>query len=66
MLVLTYAREFAKGYWRLRKWEPPVHAFYEVYKENVPLFFNLILFILPLFSADRAFRYYGLYTEILD
>ncbi|CBF82971.1 hypothetical protein AN3315.2 [Aspergillus nidulans FGSC A4] len=66
MLVLTYAREFVKGYWRLRKWEPPVHAFYEVYKEDVPLFFNLILFMLPLFSADRAFRYYGSYTEILD
>ncbi|RHZ53562.1 uncharacterized protein CDV56_101788 [Aspergillus thermomutatus] len=66
MLVLTYAREFVKGYWRMKKWEPPVHAFYEVYREEVPLFFNLILFMLPLFSADRAFRHYKSYTEILD
>ncbi|KAF7128632.1 hypothetical protein CNMCM5793_003483 [Aspergillus hiratsukae] len=66
MLVLTYAREFVKGYWRMRDWEPPIHAFYEVYKEEVPLFFNLLLFMLPLFSADRAFRHYKSYTEILD
>jgi hypothetical protein len=66
MLVLTYAWEFVKGYWRKKKWEPPVHAFYEVYKEEVPLFFNFILFMLPLFSADCAFHYYKLYTKILD
>jgi carbonic anhydrase len=66
MLVLTYAREFVKGYWRMKKWEPPVHAFYEVYKEEMPLFFNFILFMLPLFSADRAFRHYKSGTEILD
>ncbi|GFF77413.1 hypothetical protein IFM53868_02081 [Aspergillus udagawae] len=66
MLVLTYAREFVKGYWRMKKWEPPVHAFYEVYKEEMPLFFNFILFMLPLFSADRAFRHYTSCTEILD
>ncbi|EAW17212.1 uncharacterized protein NFIA_005750 [Aspergillus fischeri NRRL 181] len=66
MLVLTYAREFIKGYWRKKKWEPPVHAFYEVYKEEVPVFFNLIFFMLPLFSADRAFRHYKSYTKILD
>ncbi|KAL6229166.1 hypothetical protein BDW75DRAFT_250082 [Aspergillus navahoensis] len=66
MLVLTYAREFVKGYWRMKKGEPPVHAFYEVYKEEMPLFFNFILFMLPLFSADRAFRHYKLCTEILD
>ncbi|KAL4758591.1 uncharacterized protein BDW70DRAFT_141301 [Aspergillus foveolatus] len=57
MLVLTYAREFVKGYWRMKKWEPPIHTFYEVYKEEVPLFFNLILFILPLFSAVQAFHH---------
>ncbi|KAL2810637.1 hypothetical protein BDW59DRAFT_155623, partial [Aspergillus cavernicola] len=66
MLVLTYARQYVKGFWRMKKWEPPIHAFYEVYKEEVPLFFNLILFMLPLFSADRAFRDYRSYTEILD
>jgi hypothetical protein len=43
-----------------------VYAFYEVYKEEVPLFFNFVLFMLLLFSADRAFRYYKLYTKILD
>ncbi|THC93828.1 hypothetical protein EYZ11_006680 [Aspergillus tanneri] len=46
--------------------EPPVHAFYEVHKEKVPLFFNLIFFMLPLFSADHAFRHYKSYTEILE
>ncbi|KAL3439835.1 hypothetical protein BJX65DRAFT_291535 [Aspergillus insuetus] len=66
MLVLTYERKFVKGYWRMRNWERPVHAFYEVYKEDVPLFFNLILFMLPLFSADQAFSDYGSYTEILE
>jgi hypothetical protein len=66
MLVLTYAREFVKGYWRKKKREPPMHAFYGVYKEEVPLFFNLIFFMLPLFYADHAFRHYQSYTEILD
>ncbi|KAL3467666.1 hypothetical protein BJX64DRAFT_299023 [Aspergillus heterothallicus] len=66
MLVLTYERKFVKGYWRMRNWERPVHAFYKVYKEDVPLFFNLILFMLPLFSADQAFSDYGSYTEILE
>lgn len=41
-------------------------AFYEVYKENVILFFNLIFFMLPLFSADYAFRHCKSYTEILN
>jgi hypothetical protein len=66
MLVLTYERKFIKGYWRMRNWKRPVHAFYEVYKEEVPLFFDLILFMLPLFSADQVFRDYESYTEILD
>ncbi|KAL4999885.1 hypothetical protein BDV10DRAFT_200538 [Aspergillus recurvatus] len=66
MLVLTDERKFVKGYWRMRNWERPVHAFYEVYKEDVPLFFNLILFMLPLFSADQAFSDYESYTEILE
>ncbi|KAL4982474.1 hypothetical protein BDW68DRAFT_192120 [Aspergillus falconensis] len=26
MLLLTYAREFVKGYWRMKKWEPPIHT----------------------------------------
>lgn len=65
MLVLTYSREFVKGCWLKNKWELPVHAFYEVYKEEVPLFFNLIVFMLPLFSADQALRGYSSCTELL-
>ncbi|KAF7169446.1 hypothetical protein CNMCM6106_004351 [Aspergillus hiratsukae] len=34
--------------------------------EEVPPFFNLLLFMLPLFSADRAFRHYKSYVEVLD
>ncbi|KAL4958633.1 uncharacterized protein BDV14DRAFT_194414 [Aspergillus stella-maris] len=37
-----------------------------VYKEEVPLFFNLILFMLPLFLGDHAFRDYLSFTKILD
>ena len=66
MLVLTYSREYIKGYWRMKRWELPIHAFYEVYREEVPLFFNFILFMLPLFSGDRAFLQYNSCSEILD
>ncbi|KAJ0413052.1 hypothetical protein BJY00DRAFT_322648 [Aspergillus carlsbadensis] len=66
MLVLTYEREFVKGAWRMKKREKPINAFYEVYRDQVPLFFNLILFMLPLFSADKAFCHYQTCTEILD
>ncbi|KAL4916359.1 hypothetical protein BDW62DRAFT_218817 [Aspergillus aurantiobrunneus] len=49
-----------------KKWEPPVHTFYKIYKEDFPLFFNFILLILPLFSANGAFCHYILSSEILD
>ncbi|KAL4985863.1 hypothetical protein BDW68DRAFT_179314 [Aspergillus falconensis] len=65
MLVLTYQRQYVKGHWRKKHWELPIHAFYEVYKEEIPLFLNLMLFMLPLFSADRAFRDYTSCTELL-
>ncbi|KAI9035642.1 uncharacterized protein KD926_003153 [Aspergillus affinis] len=66
MLVLTYSREYIKGYKRMKKWQLPINAFYEVYREEVPLFFNFILFMLPLFSGDRAFLQYNSCSEILD
>jgi hypothetical protein len=31
MLVLTYKREFVKGYHRKNEWQIPIHAFYELY-----------------------------------
>jgi carbonic anhydrase len=66
MLVLTYEREFVKGFWQKNKWEIPRHAFYEVYAEDVPTFLNLLTFFLPMATADKAFRDYGSVSEILD
>ncbi|KAJ6001624.1 zinc finger protein [Penicillium canescens] len=66
MLVLTYKREFVKGYWRKKKWAIPKHAFYEVYAEDVPIFLNLLTFFLPMATADNAFTDYGSVSEILD
>ncbi|KAJ5478449.1 hypothetical protein N7530_003958 [Penicillium desertorum] len=43
-----------------------IHGFYEIYKNSVPLFFNLLTFSLPLASADRAFRDYSSIEEILN
>lgn len=66
MLVLTYEREFVKGYWRKTKWEILKHAFYEVYAEDMPIFLNFLTFFLPMAVADKAFRDYGSVREILD
>jgi carbonic anhydrase len=66
MLVLTYSGNYVKGYWRKKKWELPIHGFYETYKEKCPLYFNLLTFFLPLASADRAFSDYQSMDEILD
>jgi hypothetical protein len=66
ILVPTYKQEFVKGAWRMKKRDKLINTFYEVYKDQVPLFFNLILFILLLFSADKAFCRYQSCTKILD
>lgn len=66
MLVLTYHREFTKGHWRKKEWEIPIHAFYEDYKEDVPLFFNFLTFFLPMASADGAFRDYASVSDVLN
>lgn len=66
MLVLTYQREFTKGHWRKKEWELPIHGFYEIYKDDVPLFFNLLTFFLLLASADHAFRDYSSIDDLLD
>lgn len=64
MLVLTYEREFVKGYWRKIEWEIPKHAFYEVYAEDVPIFLNFLTFLLPMAAADKAFWDYGSVCEV--
>ncbi|KAJ6024796.1 zinc finger protein [Penicillium herquei] len=66
MLVLTYEREFVKGFWRKRKWSIPTHAFYEVYVEDVSIFLNLLTFFLPMATADQAFQKYSSVIEILN
>ncbi|OJJ98557.1 hypothetical protein ASPACDRAFT_31552 [Aspergillus aculeatus ATCC 16872] len=65
MLVLTYSRQYVKGFWRRKHWQRPIHGFYELYREHTPLFFNLLVFFLPLASADRAFRDFESVSEIL-
>ncbi|KAN0068340.1 hypothetical protein V8E54_013536 [Elaphomyces granulatus] len=52
LLVLTYQREFIKGYWRKQRWELPIHAFYDIYRESMPLFLNLLTFFLPMALSD--------------
>ena len=66
LIVLTYQREFVKGYWRKKQWELPVHAFYDIYREDMPLFLNFLAFFLPMASADGVFRDFTSLTEILD
>lgn len=67
MLVLTYEREFVKGYWRKSKWEIPSHAFYEVYaQDDVPIFLNFLTFFLPMAAADKAFKNFNSVSSILD
>jgi carbonic anhydrase len=64
--VLTYQREFIKGYWRKQRWELPIHAFYDIYRESMPLFLNLLTFFLPMALSDGVFRDYSSAAEILD
>ncbi|KAJ5110899.1 hypothetical protein N7532_001434, partial [Penicillium argentinense] len=66
MLVLTYQREFIKGYWRKTGWEIPIHAFYETYREDTSLFLNLLTFFLPMAVADNALENYSSVSAILD
>jgi hypothetical protein len=66
MLVLTYQREFVKNHWKRKKWQLPIHAFYEIYKEKMPLMFNLILYFLSMASADGVFREFSSVDELLD
>lgn len=66
MLILTYKREFVKGFQPKIKQAIPKHAFYEVYAKEVPIFLNLLTFFLLIATADKAFRDYGLVSEILD
>jgi hypothetical protein len=63
--VLTYQREYIKGYWRKQRWELPIHAFYDIYRERMPLFLNLLTFFLPMALSDGVFRDYSS-AEILD
>lgn len=51
---------------RKSKWEITKHAFYDIYAEDIPIFLNLLTFFLPMATVDKAFRDYGLVSEILD
>eukprot|EP00136_Aspergillus_niger_P005226 XP_001395717.2 hypothetical protein ANI_1_2012104 [Aspergillus niger CBS 513.88] len=66
MLVLTYSRVYVKGYWKKKRWQLPIHGFYEIYKTEAPLFFNLLTFFLPMACADRVFMDYTSVGEIMD
>ncbi|KAJ5471000.1 hypothetical protein N7530_008357 [Penicillium desertorum] len=66
MLVLTYEREFVKGYNRKNAWQIPIHAFYESHTEHMPLMLNLLTFFLPLAVADEAIQDYSSVSAILD
>ncbi|RAK89254.1 hypothetical protein BO79DRAFT_228059 [Aspergillus costaricaensis CBS 115574] len=56
ILVLTYSCVY----------QLPIHGFYEIYKTEAPLFFNLLMFFLPMACADRAFIDYMSVGEIMD
>lgn len=60
MLVLTYKRQYVKGYWRKKGWELPMHSFNKIYKEDMPLLVNFLIYFLPMASVDDAFHDYGL------
>ncbi|QSS61747.1 hypothetical protein I7I51_03924 [Histoplasma capsulatum] len=66
MLVLTYQREYVKDYYFRKKWQLPLHVFYEIYKERLPLMFNLLVYFLPMLSGDNAFRDYRSVDELVD
>lgn len=66
MLVLLYEREYVKGFHRKNEWQIPIHAFYELYTEHMPLMLNLLTFLLPLAVADGAFKDYSSVCVILD
>ena len=57
-----------QGLLEKKQWELPVHAFYDIYREDMPLFLNFLAFFLPMASADGVFaiRDYASLTEILD
>uniref|UniRef100_A0A093VU63 Virulence plasmid integrase pGP8-D n=1 Tax=Talaromyces marneffei PM1 TaxID=1077442 RepID=A0A093VU63_TALMA len=66
MLVLSYLREFVKDARNKKRWELPLHVFYETYVLDQPLMFNPILFFLALASADGVFENYPSVDDILD
>jgi hypothetical protein len=65
-MVLSYLREFIKDSENKKRWQLPLHAFYETYVLDQPLMFNPILFFLPLASADGVFKNYASIDDILD
>ena len=66
MLILTYQREFMKGYIQREKQEIPDYAFYDVYTKDMPLFLNLLTFFLLMAMLDKAFKRYYSVIEILS
>lgn len=66
MIVLYYQREFIKGGWRRRKWELPIHGFYEKYTQDTMLLLNPIVYFLPMAFSDGAIRDYLSIEDLLD
>lgn len=64
--MMTYQREFVKGYHRKNVWQIPIHAFYESYTEHMPLILNFLTFLLPLAIADKAIENYSSVSALLD
>lgn len=54
------------GHWRKKERVLPIHRFYKIYKDDVPLFFNLLTFFLPLASANHAFHDYSSIDYLLN
>ncbi|KAE8384279.1 hypothetical protein BDV23DRAFT_177174 [Aspergillus alliaceus] len=50
---------------RKKKFQLPILGFYKIYKEELPLIFNLLVFFLPIAVADRVFCEYNSVDEIL-
>ncbi|KAN0084954.1 hypothetical protein V8E54_001421 [Elaphomyces granulatus] len=59
LIVLTYQREYVKGYWRKKQWELPVH---DIYREDMPLFLNFLAFF---FQWHRLMAYSNCVLETI-
>ncbi|OJZ91241.1 hypothetical protein ASPFODRAFT_57432 [Aspergillus luchuensis CBS 106.47] len=66
MLVLTYSCIYIKEYWKKKKWQLLIYGFYKIYKKEISLFFNLLIFFLSIVYVDYTFINYISICEIMD